>query len=203
VKREDPAQGRATADGLNVGDKRTRGRRHGASSQTSPERRQASVRIRWLAAVRDSELTDRELLVALVLGTWMDMDGTCWPSLEAIAAGARRHVATIARALNVLETLGWLDRDRGGGRSRSTTYRAMIPSHLGARVSASNSRSPSTHKLSQPKHNELSRPGARRSTEVPKEDPVPIAVSDLAPPTPVTDYIEKHGLRRARTRAAS
>jgi Helix-turn-helix domain len=180
-------------------DKSTDGRRH-----RGKEGHPASHKTQWLSAVRDSDLGDRELLVALVLGTWMSAEGQCWPSLEAIAKGVRRHVATIARALIVLEASGWISRQRGGGRGRSTLYRARIPSHLDptvsraipshldATVSGRNSRRPSRAKVSQ-EGTETLAPSARRSTEVSVEGPTG---GGLAPPGPVTDYINKRGLRR-------
>lgn len=172
----------------------------GGERRAKEQRHPASFKTRWLTAVRESDLGDRERLVAFALGTWMSSAGGCFPSLGAIAAGARRHVATVCRALDELEAGGWIDRDRGGGRGRSTTYQASIPSHIEARVSGPNCRSLSTRKLSQPDmtpSTESLAPSASGSKEVSIEGTAAaVAADELAPPIEVTRFLDRIGVER-------
>jgi GntR family transcriptional regulator len=96
---------------------------------------QASRRTRWVAAIRDdSDLPRRAVLVGWALATWMDQDGECFPSLATIAKAARVDKATVVRALDDLDSAGWIERDRGGsergGTRRATRYRADLSHHL-------------------------------------------------------------------------
>jgi hypothetical protein len=48
---------------------------------------EACVRTRWTAAVRQSDLPTNRRAVAWCLGSYMDMEGHCWPSIAKIASG--------------------------------------------------------------------------------------------------------------------
>lgn len=76
-------------------------------------------------ALRYSGLPSGSRLVGLVLSTWWDTEGSPRaPSLPELAAAADVHVATVKRELKRLEEAGWIERSAGGGRGRTTIYRA-------------------------------------------------------------------------------
>ena len=75
MKHEDPAQGRASADGLNVEDKSTEGGRHGAGSLTVKQRRRfPAVTVDGILA--RPPVTAQAHDLALSLGKVMRRDGT-------------------------------------------------------------------------------------------------------------------------------
>jgi len=66
--------------------------------------------------------------VALVLSTYMSERGdSAFPSLETLAADTNLSRSTVAAALAELVETGWLVRESGGGRHRSTRYASRIP----------------------------------------------------------------------------
>ncbi|MFB3738720.1 MAG: helix-turn-helix domain-containing protein [Candidatus Velamenicoccus archaeovorus] len=74
--------------------------------------------------MRDSDLPRRAVIVAYALATWMNAEGSCWPSLAAIAKAARVSRDTTIRGIRDLEEAGWIRREVGGspsGGHRSTT----------------------------------------------------------------------------------
>lgn len=69
-------------------------------------------------------------LVALTLSLHMSERGdSCWPCLKTIANESGLNRRTVTRALDELENLGWLVRERGGGVV-STRYSATTPGVL-------------------------------------------------------------------------
>jgi Helix-turn-helix domain len=92
-------------------------------------------RYTWLDALT-SELAPAEVTanvghVAQTLAGHMNRWGaSCYPSLERLAQEARRKKSTVSKHLQLLERLGWLRREVGGGRGRPTRYYAMLPADV-------------------------------------------------------------------------
>ena len=80
---------------------------------------------RWRNAVRDSDLDSTSKLVALVLSTFMDSNGRCWPSRERIARAASLSVRSVAIAMLRIEASGLLDVNHSKGRT-ANRYQAVI-----------------------------------------------------------------------------
>jgi hypothetical protein len=86
-----------------------------------------SLRTQWMSAIRDDErLTQKQQHVALLLATWMDIDGRCYPSLVTIAEKGRFHKLTVMKTISVLLKMGWLVKLPGGGRGKSNQYQALV-----------------------------------------------------------------------------
>ena len=80
-----------------------------------------------MGAIRDDErLTQKQQHVALLLATWMDIDGQCFPSLETMARRGRFHHLTVTRTITALVKMGHLAKLPGGGRGRSNRYQALV-----------------------------------------------------------------------------
>ncbi len=90
--------------------------------------RRLSPLFTWRSAVAESSLKPTLRHVALTLSLHMnERGGSAFPSLQTLANESGLHRATVCRALAELEALGWLSRTPGGGRGRSTVYRATAP----------------------------------------------------------------------------
>jgi hypothetical protein len=80
-----------------------------------------------MSAIRDDErLTQKQQHVALLLATWMDIDGRCYPSLVTIAEKGRFHHQTVRGAVGALVKLGYLVKLPGGGRGKSNQYQGLL-----------------------------------------------------------------------------
>jgi hypothetical protein len=80
-----------------------------------------------MSAIRDDErLTQKQQHVALLLATWMDIDGRCYPSLVTIAEKGRFNKLTVTRTISVLVKRGWLVKLPGGGRRNPNQYQALV-----------------------------------------------------------------------------
>jgi hypothetical protein len=89
--------------------------------------RAPSLRTQWVSAVRDDErLTKTQQHLALLLATWMDTAGHCFPSLETIARKGHFHKFTVTQTLAALVKMDWLVKLPGGGRGRSSRYQAIL-----------------------------------------------------------------------------
>jgi Helix-turn-helix domain len=95
-----------------------------AVSQT--ERRRKSLLAAWRDVVCESELGRTSKLVALVLSTFMDGRGFCFPSQDLIASRASLSDRGVHLATLPLEEDGFLVVDRSQGRS-SHGYQATLP----------------------------------------------------------------------------
>jgi len=92
----------------------------------------------WRCALRDHGRhdLDRSIVATLmILSTYMDDDGFCYPSLETIADGAQVNEKTVRRHLKKAFALGWLHQrqvkapKRGKGWRRNE-YRACVPGDI-------------------------------------------------------------------------
>ena len=84
-----------------------------------------SALMEWRTTILASELRWAARLVALVLSTHMDSNGaSCFPSVETIARESGLGRRSVQRALDELEAASLLERKRGGGRGKSSRYRA-------------------------------------------------------------------------------
>lgn len=84
----------------------------------------------WQQAIRESDLTPTERLVALMLSTWMQIDGTgAHPGISKLcAATGRRRRDTVTAALATLERKGYLECvHRGGLNAGASSYVARLP----------------------------------------------------------------------------
>ncbi|MCB1634797.1 MAG: helix-turn-helix domain-containing protein [Xanthomonadales bacterium] len=97
---------------------------------------------RWrllLAATRDDRLSQGALAVLGVILDRMGNTGTAWPSITRIAIDSGVDRRTVTRALRMLNSLGYLDCERGT-TTRTNTYRigsvigASMPLAVGARM---------------------------------------------------------------------
>ena len=65
-------------------------------------------------------------LILLALADHVNAEGLCWPSIARVGQMAGVGRATVFRALNDLEQMGYLQRvERGGGSGRSNVYVVM------------------------------------------------------------------------------
>jgi Helix-turn-helix domain len=80
------------------------------------------VNLDWRKALRDSPIDQTAKLIGLVLDTYANGSGECWPSRQTIAKGASCDVRTVDQALRRLEARGFLDVRRSKGRSVNRYY---------------------------------------------------------------------------------
>lgn len=80
----------------------------------------------WRNAIRDSDLDATAKLVALVLSTYMNSAGECYPARATLAKNCRCAVRTVERAVTRIESAGLLDVSRTAGRGHSNRYRASV-----------------------------------------------------------------------------
>src|SRR6266536_5561578 len=74
------------------------------------------------------ECTSVTLAVARVLAGYMSATGgQCFPGLLTLARELRMKPKTVAKHRDLLEALGFLEVNRGGGRGRRTEYYATLP----------------------------------------------------------------------------
>lgn len=95
--------------------------------------RRLSMRTAWMAVVRHpcGPLSKNARLVALVIGTHMDMaGGSCHPSLETIALETSLALSSVKKAKNEIESHGLFEIKRGGGRKLVNEYQACIPAAM-------------------------------------------------------------------------
>ena len=78
----------------------------------------------WRSSVVESNLSSSARLVGLVLTTFMNRNGLCFPSKDTIAAGCDFSRRTVDKAVNELESAGYLEVSHSRGRS-SNRYRAL------------------------------------------------------------------------------
>src|SRR5258707_11290508 len=57
----------------------------------------------WERGIRDSKLSPTDKYVALILGTYADRNGQCFPLIATIAAACGKSVSTVQRSLRKLE----------------------------------------------------------------------------------------------------
>lgn len=82
----------------------------------------------WVTLIRDSDLPSSARLVAFVLHTHMNMDlDMAWPSISRLCHETGLSRATVCKHLDILETKGWLSRERGGPNKGSTRYFPTFP----------------------------------------------------------------------------
>jgi len=83
----------------------------------------------WRRAVLAAPgLTDAQKVVAFALAEHMNRDGgSCWPSVETLGVEVTLTRRSVQRALAALQAAGWIDRQLGVGRGRSSHYRASFP----------------------------------------------------------------------------
>lgn len=107
-----------------------------STSPEAPGPQGATVsRIEWWQAVRASSLPPRARLLAFVMSTYMDPDGTrCWPGQDALAAGCGWSDArSVRKAMQVLVAEGFVQVEpfsgpRPDGRTQAThVYRPTQP----------------------------------------------------------------------------
>jgi hypothetical protein len=140
--------------------------------------RAPSLRTQWMSAIRDDErLTKTQQHLALLLATWMDIDGRCFPSLETIARKGHFHKFTVTKTITALIAMGWLVKLSGGGRGKSSHYQALVngaPASTLSRMNGApgdlNGAPGSTDRQAQ-----NGAPGSIRSIEVSKEESRPAA----------------------------
>jgi hypothetical protein len=89
----------------------------------------------WQQAIRGSDLTATQRLVAWGLSTYMDINGgSCFPGLDTIARATGLHRRTVMRTVPMLTRLGWLEKAPGGGRGRPSHYQATLPVDAASRI---------------------------------------------------------------------
>ena len=92
--------------------------------------RRRSVVASWRDAVRDSELSSTAKTVAWCLATYLNGEGTAFPSRHTLARGCSLSDRTVDAALVRLEAAGFLDvrRTAGGNpRTGTNTYAVRLP----------------------------------------------------------------------------
>jgi hypothetical protein len=109
-------------------------------------------RFAWERRIRapESELTTNQVCVLLLLGTYMDADGSrAHPGVPALVAGSRLSDSTVRRVLTFSTGHGWLllirrGHRRGDGSTVASEYAATLPTSIGHGVERSVSRPVST-----------------------------------------------------------
>lgn len=80
----------------------------------------------WRNTIRDdNELTAAATLVGLVIAAYANARGVCWPTVEQIAAGAKKSETTVYRAIAELESRLYLSRSPGRS-GRATRYQLLL-----------------------------------------------------------------------------
>lgn len=94
--------------------------------------------MKWLHHVRDHCDAPADVKAfLLVLATYADGDGLCWPSLERLAANLSIHPDSAKRRRNKAVELGWLVIERPGRwKGASTHYRLMREGSVDASLSS-------------------------------------------------------------------
>jgi hypothetical protein len=79
-----------------------------------------SLIVRWRNVIVESELDSKSKLVGLVLTTWMNSHGECWPAKESIARRASIGERSVYTATRNLVAAGFLEVEwsRGGSSHR-------------------------------------------------------------------------------------
>lgn len=103
-------------------------------------------------AIRDSDLDRTAKLVAFTLSTYMDSQGSAFPSKATLAAGASlgRGKRAVDAAIDRLEAHGFIEisRSRGGNSNTYSAADALYTAHLAARLITPNGADPSrTHRM--------------------------------------------------------
>lgn len=95
-------------------------------SRFTPE----EFKFRWADALMeevDDWRTGTDLLVALTLATFMDADGSCYPSIERISRAMKKSDETVRRSIKKLEERGWLNVIRRP--QKTSLYQAVLPEY--------------------------------------------------------------------------
>lgn len=148
-------------------------------------------RLAYERGIRYSSLLPISRHIALTLATWASIDtgvipDRFMPSKETLEAATGLSRGAIVKHLNLLEAEGWLSRETGGGRSRRTKFRLLIPEgaktgHLATPIDAANG-SPDDlypeetgHVVPETGHvvNEYGSPGDPKSSSSPFQSPPP------------------------------
>lgn len=125
------------------------------------------TRFEWERALRRSDLHHTTRLVLLVLGTYMDGDGSgARPSQDTLARGAGISERSVRDHLARALAGGWIDRPRrggsrgsGSGRSgQSSEYRTAIPEPLRTGTTVPVPTSPNRNEASGSDENGISEP---------------------------------------------
>lgn len=125
-------------------------------TQSVESNQQVPLRFRWERTVRSIQMDPSTKLVALLLATYADKDGTkVRPGLKRLAEDAGLSRRTMMRATSALREMGLLDRiNRGsnlGKRDLVDVYRLVIPTNnqvthtSPSDTSGSNDVTPMTH----------------------------------------------------------
>lgn len=92
------------------------------------EPRRLSPLFTWRSALAESDLPPTLRHVGLTLSLHMnERGGSAFPSHTTLARETGLHRATVIKALGDLEARGYVEREPGGGRGHTTTYRATVP----------------------------------------------------------------------------
>ena len=96
----------------------------------TPPNRSRSAGFKHIRAARDQRgLNAREKAVLLVLATYADEPGHCWPAVSTIADGASMAVSTVRKHLRSLEQKGLVTcrfRTRRDGGNDTTVYQLRL-----------------------------------------------------------------------------
>jgi DNA-binding transcriptional regulator YhcF (GntR family) len=87
----------------------------------------------WRDEVARSRLGPTVRAVACALATYMSASGVCWPSVETLAELLRLDRRTVQRSIRTLEAHGLLVVERGGGRGKTSIYRAALSAAVSER----------------------------------------------------------------------
>lgn len=86
----------------------------------------------WRTAIARSDLRSTAKLVAFALSLFMSEAGdSCFPSHATLASHTSLSVSAVKQATKTLGEEGWLTKQPGQGRGRSTRYTATTPAQKG------------------------------------------------------------------------
>lgn len=88
----------------------------------------AEFKFRWVDALKledHSWRTSTDLFVAMMLNTYMDLLGTCYPGIPTLAKAMKKSPETVRRSLRRLEETGWLLIDERV--AETNLYTAVLP----------------------------------------------------------------------------
>jgi hypothetical protein len=87
--------------------------------------------VRWVRHIRDNcDAPPDVRAFLLVLATYADADGLCWPSLETVAGNLGIHPDSAKRRRNRAVELGWL-KIKSPGRWKGTSTRYLLQPKVG------------------------------------------------------------------------
>ncbi len=92
-----------------------------------------------IEVLKDRRLSARDLRVLFALYAFSNREGCCWPSRGLLSVLTGLPAQRISTVTTRLESLGWLNKEGNGGRSRACRYRLKVPDTVTETVTVTDS----------------------------------------------------------------